>query len=150
VNDLRSAVDILYADFAWAIDRGVPEMLGDIFEPDAVYATGGHTLVGVDAIRRRFAGRSGGRSRITRHTYSGLRLRITDPDSSSSDQPEVHATSVWTCFAANGAEPPVGVPPLYMVADFSDRLRLGADHRWRIAERVITPVFHDPAAAPRE
>ena len=52
----------------------------------------------------------------------------------------------WHTFASN-TDPAPGIP-LFMVADFHDTYSCDAAGSWRIAERVITPVFRNDVLAP--
>jgi ketosteroid isomerase-like protein len=139
MTDLRGAIDAVQAEFAHALDHHRIDDLVGLFTPDAVYTAGGTRHVGGADIRRRFTSRTG--ERVSRHVYSGLRLTAVE-------ETVVRTTSVWVCYAANGPVPPDGVP-VYMVADFDDVFARADDGRWLIAERTITPVFRNAAAAPR-
>ena len=133
---IRLAIEDLNAAFAYHLDHNQVEPLVDLFTADGRYYHGERRTEGREALRALFIARIAA-GRTSRHFYSGLRIDIHDERSASGH-------SVWMAFAANQA-PPVGFCTPHLVADFIDRYTLGADGRWRIAQRDIQRVF---AAAP--
>jgi SnoaL-like domain len=143
---LRAYVDTVLADWAWHLDHGDYAAVAELFTEDALFVTGAVELRGRSAIEHRYTERE--RVRTTRHTYSGLRVSVTDGSAADGGRPpRVRALSTWVNYAVNRPAPvdDVGV---YLVADFHDVLTWCADDRWRISERRIIPVFRDPSRAP--
>ena len=136
--DLESRAEIaeLNASFAWALDRQEWDSLRHVLAGDVRYVGVGGELNGSEAVIASFRSRPTGRT--TRHGLGNLSLSDGPGDT-------VLGRSSWHTFAGNG--PVVGVP-LFMVADFDDIYARDERRRWRIAERVITPVFRDHTRAP--
>jgi hypothetical protein len=133
----RAALADLNARFAWSLDRHRYEDLRGILTPDVHYVSGTGEFTDVEAVISAFRARPG--PRTTRHGLGNLLL-------SPAEDGSVTALSSWHTFASNSANP-VGVG-LYLVADFDDRYVRGDGGIWRIAERIIRPVFREPALAP--
>ncbi|PRY41312.1 nuclear transport factor 2 family protein [Umezawaea tangerina] len=133
----RAALADLNARFAWSLDRHRYEDLRDVLAPDVHYVGAGGELTGVEAVIASFRARTG--PRTTRHGLGNLLL-------TPAGDGRVTALSSWHTFASNSAHPR-GVG-LYQVADFADVYARGGDGDWRIAERVIRPVFREPGLAP--
>jgi hypothetical protein len=140
----RAAIEELNACFAQALDRSAPDALADLFTEDACYRSGARELQGRQAIVGFFEDRLASGPRTTRHLCSGLRLFFSD-DAAMPFSAE--GESVWISYAANAAPPIDEVVP-FMIADFSDVYVLEPDGHWRIARRVIEPVFRNAAAGP--
>lgn len=128
----RLALEDLNAAFARYLDHADVDALVDLFTDDALYTHGERRSEGKAAIADLFRKRSAGRPRTSRHIYSGLTIDIEDADNA-------RGFSVCLSFAANGL-PPLPATP-FLVADFKDRYRRGADGRWRFRERHIERVF---------
>jgi hypothetical protein len=133
----RAAIADLNARFAWALDRHDYDALRGILAPDVHYAGAGGEFTDAEAVIGSFRSRTG--ARTTRH---GLGNLVLEPRG----ERRAAGLSSWHTFASND-DPPVGVG-LYMVADFHDLYVQREDGEWRVAERIIRPVFRDPALAP--
>lgn len=136
--DVRAAIGDLNARFAWALDLHDFDALRDVLAPDVHYVSIGREFHDAESTIASFRARTG--ARTTRHGLGNLLLEPTD------DVDSVSGRSSWHTFASNEDPPRPGVP-LFMVADFSDVYRRTAEG-WRIAERIITPVFRDSTLAP--
>lgn len=136
----RLAIQDLNADFAYFLDHDDVAPLVDLFTEDAVYSNGPRLSEGRAAIAAFFRGRTAQGPRTARHFCSGLRVAFEGEDAA-------RATSVWLTFAADAA-PPIEECSPFLVADFTDLYRRGADGRWRIERRHIEPVFRNPSIAP--
>ena len=135
--DTRAAISDLNARFAWALDLHEWDVLRYVLTADVHYVSIGREFHDVEAVISSFRARAV--TRTTRHGLGNLLLsRGTDG--------ALLGRSSWHTFA-NDVWPVTGVP-LFMVADFADRYALDGEGRWRIAERVITPVFRDETYAP--
>jgi hypothetical protein len=135
--DVRASIGDLNARFAWALDLHDFDSLRTILTPDVHYVSVDREFHDAEATIASFQARAS--TRTTRHGLGNLLLQPAGDD-------EVTGRSSWHTFATNDDPPHPGVP-VFMVADFSDvyrRTALG----WRIAERIITPVFRDPSLAP--
>ena len=137
--DVATRADLadLNARVAWCLDRHEYHDLRDLLTPDVHYVSVGREFHDVDAVIASFVARESGRT--TRHALGNLLLERSSDDTAT-------GRGCWHTFASN-EDPPRGVP-IFMVADFDDRYRRDADGTWRIAERIITPVFRDPALGP--
>jgi len=135
--EVHAAIGDLNARFAWALDLHDFEALRHLFTVDAHYVSGGREFTGVDDLIASFSFRTG--TRTTRHGLGNLLLEEAGDGT-------VTGRSSWHTFASNESVPS-GVP-LFMVADFVDRYARTANGAWRIAERIITPVFREAALAP--
>ncbi len=134
---VRTALEDLLAESAFAMDDHDYERYARFFTADATYAVAGEELRGREAIVARFTSRAG--ERTTRHLSSGLRV-------SERDDGSWEARSIWLSFAAPG-RPPIDEVPPYQVADFHDEIvREGDD--WLIRSRTITSIFREPRLAP--
>ena len=134
------AIQDINASFAHHLDRDEVEPLVALFAEDARYSNGARTSHGRAEIEAFYRSRTAQGVRTARHMFSGLRITFTGPD-------EAHATSTWLSFAQNAA-PPIEYSIPFLVADFEDSYRRGADGAWRIACRHIRPIFRDPAGVP--
>ncbi|HWI31801.1 MAG TPA: nuclear transport factor 2 family protein [Microbacterium sp.] len=133
----RYAIADLNARFAWALDLHDFEALRDVFTADVHYVSVAHEFHDVERLIASFHARTG--TRTTRHGLGNLLL-------AEAGDSTVTGRGSWHTFASN-AEPPQGVE-IYMVADFHDTYVRDAQGGWRIAERVITPVFREASLAP--
>ncbi|PZS33720.1 MAG: hypothetical protein DLM59_06060 [Pseudonocardiales bacterium] len=134
----RAAIGDLNARFAWALDLHDWDLLRDALGADVHYVSVGRDLQGAPAVVASFRAR--GEERTTRHGLGNLLLR-------DGTDGTVLGLSSWHTFASN-TDPAPGVP-LFMVADFHDTYARDTTGSWRIAERIITPVFREDALAPR-
>jgi len=134
--ELRGELHDLNARFAWALDTHDYEALRSILMPDVHYLSVGREFHDAESVIASFRARTG--TRTTRHGLGNLLL-------AEADDGAVTARSSWHTFASNEAAP-VGVD-VFMVADFADVYRRDSAG-WRIAERIITAVFREPALAP--
>lgn len=132
----RAEIAELNARFAWALDLHEWDALREVLTEDVHYVGAGGELRGVDQVISSFRSRAPGRT--TRHGLGNLSLREGPGDA-------ILGRSSWHTFASNVW--PVDDVPLYLVADFADVYAVSAG-RWRIAERVITPVFRRATLAP--
>jgi hypothetical protein len=136
---VREAIGDLNARFAWALDLHDFDALRGILAPDVHYVAVGREFHDAEAVIASFFARTP--TRTTRHGLGNLLLE-------SSDDGTVTGRSSWHTFASN-QDPPLPGVHLFMVADFADVYRRTPEG-WRIAERIITPVFRDPSLAPAE
>jgi ketosteroid isomerase-like protein len=136
----RLAIEELNAAFAYHLDHDEVAPLVALFTDDAVYTHGPRRSVGRDEIAAFFRSRTADGPRTARHLYSGLRVVFEGGDMA-------RATSLCLTFAQNGS-PPVEKCDPFLVADFTDIYRRGADGRWRIARRHIEPIFRNPSIPP--
>lgn len=134
---VRAAITDLNARFAWALDLHDWTALPDLFTADVHYMSGGREFHDADSVIASFQARPA--TRTTRHGLGNLLLR---------DGPEgtVLGRGSWHTFASNDA--PVRGVPLFMVADFHDTYISDAHGAWRIAERIIVPIFRDDTLSP--
>ena len=130
----RLAIRELNDAFGYCMDHGDCEGFLRIFAPDVRYRSGERILSGKGEIKAFFEARAR-TGRVSRHTYSGLRIDFRSSDAVS--------TSVWTTFAGQGVLPIEGTQP-YIVADVADIYRQ-YEGEWLIAERAIDPVFINSA-----
>jgi hypothetical protein len=135
--DTRAAIIELNARFAWALDLHEWDVLREVLAGNVHYVSIGRQFHDVEDVISSFRARA--RSRTTRHGLGNLLLREGPDDT-------VLGHSSWHTFASNVW--PVNDVPLFMVADFSDRYARDRHGQWRIAERIITPVFRTEALAP--
>ncbi|MFH8462429.1 nuclear transport factor 2 family protein [Streptomyces sp. NPDC017991] len=133
----RAAIADLNARFSWALDLHDWGGLREVLAPDVHYVSTGREFHDAESVIASFEARSG--ARTTRHGLGNLLL-------SEGPGGTVLGRSSWHTFASN-TEPVQGVP-LYMVADFHDTYAGDADGSWKLAERIILPVFRDDALAP--
>jgi len=133
----RLAIGELNARFAFVLDHHDYDALRELLAPDVHYASVGREFHDLEAVIASFRARTG--TRTTRHALGNAVVTAVDEDRAS-------GWSTWTTFASN--EPGRTPPRLFMVADFADRYRRDASGGWRIAERIITPVFRDDSLAP--
>jgi hypothetical protein len=135
-DDLR-AITALGARFAQILDLRDYDGLRDVLAADVHYVSVGREFHDIEAVIADFRARTG--DRVTRHTLGNAVISLSGPRRAT-------GWSVWSTFAGDGTG---STPPrVFMVADFMDvyvRLDSGA---WRIAERIITPIFRDDALAP--
>jgi ketosteroid isomerase-like protein len=136
----RLAIDDLNAEFAYCLDHNEVAPLVALFTDDAIYSHGSRQSVGKDEIAAFFRSRTAAGPRTARHFCSGLRLFFLEDE-------VARATSLWLTFAHNGSPPIANCDP-FLVADFMDVYRRGADGRWRIESRHIEPIFRNPAIPP--
>lgn len=135
--EVRASIGDLNARFAWALDLHDFDALHAVLAPDVHYVSVGREFHDAEATIASFRARTS--ARTTRHGLGNLLLEPVDDDA-------VRGRSSWHTFASNDDPPRPGVP-LFMVADFSDAYRRTSEG-WRIAERIITPVFRDASLAP--
>lgn len=133
----RAALADLNARFAWALDLHDWDALSSVLAADVRYVSAGRELHGVPAVIAAFRARDA--ARTTRHGLGNLLLEVGGHGT-------VTGRGSWHTFARNG--PADHGVPLYMVADFHDVYARDAHGVWRIAERVIVPVFRDETRAP--
>lgn len=114
-----------------------------LFTDDAeLQRPGGETLHGRAAIVAAYRARPAGR--LTRHLLGGTVVDLLGDD-------EATAHTAVLLYRSSEAEP-VGafgraVQGPAVVGSFDDRLRRGADGRWRISRRVARFEMHTPDAA---
>jgi hypothetical protein len=135
--EVRALIGDLNARFAWALDLHDFGALREVLAPDVHYVSADREFHDAEATIASFRARTA--ARTTRHGLGNLLLEPVDDDA-------VLGRSSWHTFASNDDPPEPGVP-VFMVADFSDVYRRTPEG-WRIAERIITPVFRDPSLAP--
>jgi SnoaL-like protein len=134
----RAVITELNASFAWALDLHEWDALREVLAVDVHYVSVGREFHDVEQVISSFMARAG--VRITRHGLGNLSLREVLGGKT------VLGRSSWHTFASNVW--PVDGVPLYMVADFSDVYAVDDLGQWRIAERIITPVFRQDRLAP--
>lgn len=130
---IRLALIDLNNDFCYCLDHGLIDELVDLFCEDTLYTHGKRISTSRDEVRQLFAGRSGAKTRTSRHIQSGLKVHITDRHNAIGQ-------SVCLTFGAN-EPPPISPATPYLVADFTDEYRLCDDGRWRIKKRHIERIF---------
>jgi hypothetical protein len=135
--DVRAAIAELNAQFAWALDLHEWDGLRDVLAENVHYVGTGREFHNVEDVISSFRTRAS--TRTTRHGLGNLSLREGPAGT-------VLGRGSWHTFASNVW--PVNDVPLFMVADFSDRYTLDGHRQWRIAERIITPVFRNDTLAP--
>lgn len=135
--ETRTAITELNARFAWAIDLHEWDVLREVLAGNVHYVSIGREFHDVEDVISSFRARA--RTRTTRHGLGNLSLR-EGPDGT------VLGRGSWHTFASNVW--PVDDVPLFMVADFADRYAPDHHGQWRIAERLITPVFRKETLAP--
>ena len=135
--DVRAAIGDLNARFAWALDTQDFDALRAVLARNVHYVSGDREFHDVEEVITSFRART--RTRTTRHGLGNMLLEAVDDR-------EVRGRSSWHTFASNDTPPHLEVS-VFMVADFADTYR-DSPRGWRIAERIITPVFRDPALAP--
>ena len=127
---LRQRIEALSIEYAWLIDHGHAERAAELFTEDATLDTG-EVLHGIAAITDALTKRAALDVR-SRHVVSNVRLSGQAAD-------RVRGTVLMTVYRRNddqGAE-----PELFIIAEADDLYRLGADGRWRFAQRLVAPVF---------
>lgn len=135
-DDLRAITD-LSARFARVLDLREYDGLREILAADVHYVSVGREFHDVDAVIASFRARTG--YRVTRHALGNAVVTPSGPGRAT-------GWSVWTTFAAEGAGDTL--PHVFMVADFADLYVRLDSGEWRIAERIITPIFRDETLAP--
>jgi 3-phenylpropionate/cinnamic acid dioxygenase small subunit len=136
-TEVRAEIGDLNARFAWALDSHDWSVLREVLSRDVHYVSVGREFHDAESVIESFRARDEGRT--TRHGLGNLLLHTDTPDT-------VVGRGTWHTFASNDRTTR-GVP-LYMVADFHDTYRRDEHGTWRIAERVIVPVFRDDLLAP--
>ncbi len=129
---VRDAIAALVAEHAWLIDHGQADRTAELFTEDGRLLGLGPDLVGLDAIRAWGVSRAAIRERTSRHVCTNLRLVPVSAD-------EIHGTVILTVYRYDGPDP--GDTRPFMVGDYDDIYRRGADGAWRFAQRRITPSF---------
>jgi 3-phenylpropionate/cinnamic acid dioxygenase small subunit len=129
----RLAITALNDGFGHFLDHGEVDAFLDLFADDVSYSNGPRKLQGRVEMEAFFRARAAA-GRISRHLYSGLRIRFTGRDTAES-------TGVWLTFAGAGELPVTPAEP-FLVADVFDTYRREAEG-WRIASREIRPVFRN-------
>ncbi|AHH97451.1 hypothetical protein GCM10010174_06590 [Kutzneria viridogrisea] len=133
----RAAIADLNARFAWALDSHNWTALRDVLTADVHYVSVGREFHDADSVIASFQARPA--TRTTRHGLGNLLLR-------DGPQGSILGWSSWHTFASNDAA--ARDVPLFMVADFQDTYTSDANGAWRIAERIIVPVFRNDTLAP--
>ncbi|MDT5347910.1 MAG: hypothetical protein QOH91_1197 [Mycobacterium sp.] len=127
---LRQQIEALSIEYAWLIDHGHAERAAELFTEDATLDTG-VALHGIAAIRDALTKRAALDIR-SRHVVSNVRLVGQAAD-------RVRGTVLMTVYRRTdhqGEEPEV-----FIIAEADDLYRLGADGRWRFAQRLAAPIF---------
>lgn len=118
------------------VDNNWGRTAHEYFVEDGVFDIGlgeESRYVGVDQIRKFYGLREGRGERTAKHLMSNFHVRIDNPR-------EATAFYVLSLFAEDG--PPVRESkPAILVVDAVCRMILGQDGKWRIRERLLTPVF---------
>ena len=126
------ALEDLNSAFCRLLDHNEISQLVDIFCEKVIYTSGGKRVEGREQLRQYFEERTKSGPRTSRHLYSGLQLSFSDDDKAT-------GRSVCLSFAQAGM-PPLPPEP-FIVADFEDVYVREATGQWRIAERMISPIF---------
>ena len=124
----------LVVAYCWAFDTFDVERFIALFCADAQWQRpSGECVVGHAALRESFARRNA--AVVLRHVCSNVLVTVTG-------EREAEGVSLSTVYRAPKAEgqPAVLGLPLQMV-EYSDRYRLDADGRWRIARRHAAIVL---------
>ncbi|MEO8602570.1 MAG: nuclear transport factor 2 family protein [bacterium] len=136
---LRATIEALLAEFAYLLDHGLADRAVALFTDDAVFASPAVTLRGAAEIVAGFQARAR-QTHVTRHLHSNLHLVVESSERAA-------ATVVLTLYRSDAG---LGAPRPFLIADCHDVYVLGADGRWRFAERAIVPVFvTQPRPAPQ-
>ena len=125
------ALQILNTNVAHYINRCEFDALSDYFIDGAIYEENAQRLTGRDQIIEWFSVVASGIALPVRHTYSGLRIVILDRASAG-------GSSVRVSFLARKSPRDSG--EVVTVCDVDDVYQIGADGRWRIAERTTKSV----------
>lgn len=128
----RLAIRELNDAFAHGLDHGDVGLFLSIFTDDVSYQNGARKLAGMAEMEPFFRARAKSQ-RLSRHIYSGLRIAFDGADRAT-------GTGTWVTFAGEGTPPVEGTMP-FVVSDVRDDYVRGADGRWRIGSRKISPVF---------
>lgn len=128
----RLAIRELNDAFAFGLDHGDVDLFLSIFSEDVAYSNGARRLSGMAEMEPFFRARATS-GRLSRHIYSALRIGFESGDRAT-------GTSTWITFAGEGTPPVEGTMP-FVVSDVRDIYLRGADARWRISSRAISPVF---------
>lgn len=128
----RCEIEALLAEWCHCIDSGRAVEAIDLFTDDASQTLAGSTSTGREAIRQGLMRRQALSERMSRHLVSNLRL-LAAPDR----EDRLGATWVLTLYRSDEPQRPA-VPRL--VADVQDDYAR-VDGCWRIARRIVTPVF---------
>ncbi|MFD1718387.1 nuclear transport factor 2 family protein [Georgenia deserti] len=148
---VRAAITDLNARFAWALDSHDFAALRELLTPDVHYVSVGREFHDADSVIASFEARTG--ARTTRHGLGNLLLEER-PDGAVRGRSSWHTFAAHTALGTDGTDSPgstpgaVPVPEVFMVADFTDSYVRDDAGDWRIAERIITPVFRNPHLAP--
>jgi ketosteroid isomerase-like protein len=128
----------LMVAYCWAFDTLDVERFIALFCADAEWQRpSGERVVGHAALRESFARRNP--AVVLRHVSSNALVTVTG-------EREAEGMSLSTVYRAAKVEgqPAAPVLPLQIV-EYSDRYRLDADGRWRIARRHTAIVLPNPA-----
>ena len=136
MDNLRSQISTLIAEFAWRIDHDEGRLVEDLFTEDGRYGMVGYPVQGRAAIKDLYDRRRARGPRTSRHLFDNLYLHPT------STQDCARVTSVLTLHAADGP-PPHPLRPV-LVADYDDVCHRGPDGRWRFHSRDATLLFAAP------
>lgn len=134
----RSEIGDLNARFAWSLDLHDFDALRELLTEDVHYVSVGREFFDREAVVASFQARD--QPRTTRHGLGNVLLTEVA-------EGVVDGRSSWQTWASRSEPAQDGSVEAYMVADFLDtyvRTELG----WRIAERVIVPVFRNPDLSP--
>ena len=126
----RVAIEALLSELAYRLDHGRADDAGELFTDDATFAAPVVTLRGAAELAAGFGMRAR-QTHVTRHVHSNLRLQLEDD--------RAVGTAVLTVYRDEITGSAATRP--FLVADCHDVYVLGADNRWRFAERTIAPVF---------
>ncbi|BCO99010.1 MULTISPECIES: SgcJ/EcaC family oxidoreductase [Mycobacterium] len=129
-DETRRAIEALSTEYSWLVDHGYADQAADLFTDDAVLSAGGSEVSGIAGIRRHLEERAQNRDIRSRHVVTNVRLRSESPD-------QVRGTTIMTIYRSIGES----VRPQLIVGDVEDLYRLGADGRWRLAQRKLVPAF---------
>jgi len=132
----RAAIEGLLTEFYWRLDHPDTGTVADLFTDGATLITPRFELSGRAQIAKWFAERTGGGPRITRHSWSNLRLTHLRQDSVSA---EAHLMTA----AASGNAIEV------LVGDTTDLLVRETAAGWRFSSRRLTIAMEGRLATDR-
>lgn len=129
-DETRRAIEDLATEYCWLVDHGYADQAADLFTDDAVLSTGASQASGIADVRRHLEQRTQNREIRSRHVVSNIRLI-------SESTGQVRGTIIMTIYRSMGES----ARPQMVIGDAEDVYRLGADGRWRFAERKLVPEF---------
>ena len=128
--DLIKSIEHLLSDFAWYSDRAEWDALAKLFVAAGTLDVNGLLLTGPDDIAATLRLRAAGATRITRHTWSNLRVQMLNANCAGS-------TAIQVTFEQATA----GAVAQLRVSDLVDSFEQDATGAWRFATRRVSRVM---------